>query len=250
MLTVCCYRWVVTEVAATGARADTRATIVGAAARLLREQGMAGVTTRAVAHAADVQAPTIYRLFGDKDGLLDAVAEHVMQTYVAAKPDGLGAPDADLGADLRSGWLRHVAFGLANAELYVLLNAQTRSRQSPAIGAGQRVLRARMHRLAAAGMLRVDEQRATEMFHAAGNGTILAILSKPAHERDPAFEKSMFDSVARAILLDVPAPSGSGTAALTIAFATVVPHLATLTDAERALMTEWLTRAVTDLQNS
>ena len=48
------------------------------AARLLREQGAAAVTTRAVAMAAGVQAPTIYRLFGDKDGLLDAVAEYVL----------------------------------------------------------------------------------------------------------------------------------------------------------------------------
>ncbi|WP_338419811.1 TetR family transcriptional regulator [Streptomyces klenkii] len=33
------------------------------------------MTTRAVAAAAGVQAPAIYRLFGDKDGLLEAVAE-------------------------------------------------------------------------------------------------------------------------------------------------------------------------------
>ena len=232
-----------------GTRAETRATIIDAASRLLREQGMDAVTTRAVAHAADVQAPTIYRIFGDKDGLLEALAEHVMRTYVAAKPDPPDAPDADLVADLRSGWQMHVEFGLANAELYILLNARTRTRPSPAIAAGQQVLRARMHRLAAAGLLRVDEQRATEMFHAAGNGTILSILSEPAHERDPSFEKAMFDSVARAILLDVSALPGSGAAALTIAFATVVPRLETLTEAERALMTEWLTRAVTGLQN-
>lgn len=83
-----------------------------------------------------------------------------------------------------------------------------------------------------------------------GNGTILAILSKPPHERDPAFEKAMFDSVAQAILFNVPAVSGPGTAARTVAFATVVPHLAGPTDAERALITEWLTRAVADLQNN
>jgi AcrR family transcriptional regulator len=36
--------------------------------------GRRAVTTRAVAAGAGVQAPTIYRLFGDKDGLLDALA--------------------------------------------------------------------------------------------------------------------------------------------------------------------------------
>ena len=35
--------------------------------------------------AAGVQPPTIYRLFGDKVGLLDAVTEHGFQTYLADK---------------------------------------------------------------------------------------------------------------------------------------------------------------------
>ena len=71
---------------------EVRASIVEAAARLLHEEGARAVTTRGVAQAAGVQAPTIYRLFGDKDGLVQAVAEHVMATYVAAK--SVPAPDA------------------------------------------------------------------------------------------------------------------------------------------------------------
>ena len=57
----------------TDARGATRARIVDVAARLLQTDGPAAVTTRAVAEGAGVQAPTIYRLFGDKEGLLDAV---------------------------------------------------------------------------------------------------------------------------------------------------------------------------------
>ena len=64
-------------------RADVRAGILAATARLLAEEGADAVTTRAVAQASGVQAPTIYRLFGDKDGLVDALAEHVMAGYVA-----------------------------------------------------------------------------------------------------------------------------------------------------------------------
>ena len=74
-----------TDTKTTADRRETRENLVQVAARLLREQGAAAVTTRAVALAAGVQAPTIYRLFGDKDGLLDAVAEHVLATYVAEK---------------------------------------------------------------------------------------------------------------------------------------------------------------------
>ena len=48
--------------------------IAPAAADLLQSGGIDAVSTRAVAAAAGVQPPTIYRQFGDKDGLLDAVA--------------------------------------------------------------------------------------------------------------------------------------------------------------------------------
>jgi len=66
-------------------RLKTRATIVDCAARLLRERGAGGVTTRAVAQAAGMQAPTIYRFFEDKDALLDAVAERAHTGPVAEK---------------------------------------------------------------------------------------------------------------------------------------------------------------------
>ena len=54
----------------------TRERIVACAAELLTRGGREALTTRAVASAAEVQQPTIYRLFGDKEGLLEAVAEH------------------------------------------------------------------------------------------------------------------------------------------------------------------------------
>ena len=67
-------------------RDQTRAQLVAVAAHLLATHGPDAVTTRAVALAAGVQAPTIYRLFGDKNGLLGAVAEHGFASYLARKP--------------------------------------------------------------------------------------------------------------------------------------------------------------------
>ena len=87
--------------------------------------------------AAGVQAPTIYRLFGDKDGLLDALAEHVFSAYVAGK-----APSAttdDPVADLRAGWDTHIGFGLANPELFALLTDPAPRR--PLTGHGRRPAR-------------------------------------------------------------------------------------------------------------
>src|SRR3954453_8395374 len=139
------------------ARQDVRSSIVDAASRLLRDEGARAVTTRAVAQAAGVQAPTIYRLFGDKDGLSDAVAETAMATYVAAKAVGT---DADPVAELRSGWRMQVDFALVNPELYALLSAPGRGDDSPATAAGLEVLRARVRRLAARGLLRGDGEAA------------------------------------------------------------------------------------------
>jgi AcrR family transcriptional regulator len=214
---------------------------VKVAAQLLREQGAAAVTTRAVAQAAGVQAPTIYRLFGDKDGLLDAVAEHVFAAYVADKV--LVEDGDDPIADLRAGWDTHIGFGLANAALFALLTDPGRGTPSPAAAAGLKVLRARVRRVAAIGRLRVAERRAVELIHAAGTGAVLTLLSMPPEERAPDLADAMYDAVMQAILTDVPALAEDNTIAAAVAFRTVVPRLSMLTDAERALLSQWLDRA-------
>ncbi|RAO50220.1 Tetracycline repressor protein class A [Micromonospora noduli] len=223
-------------------RDDVRAGIVSAATELLREKGANAVTTRAVAQAAGVQAPTIYRLFGDKDGLIDAVAEHVMATYVSGKAV---AADGDPVADLRAGWRAHVEFGLTNPELYALIATRGSGAPSPATVAGLDVLRRRVRRLAASGLLRVDEERALMMIHSAGNGTILTLLGMPADQRDPGLGEAMLDAVLTSILATTPITPDTTANAVAVTFATVLPNLPGLTDAERALMAEWLHRSLT-----
>jgi len=230
-------------------RDEVRAGIVAAAARLLHEQGADAVTTRAVAQAAGVQAPTLYRLFGDKDGLVDAVAEHVMATYVAEKA-GSAAEGGDPVEVLRDAWRAHVDFGLAHPELHALLSTAGRRDLSPATAAGIEVLRRRVHRVAAAGLLRVDEERAVAMIHAAGSGTVLALLETPVDRRDAGLSDAVLDAVLHALLHDAPAVADTGPRALAVAFATVVPDLPGLSDAERTLMAEWLARAVRGLRGA
>lgn len=227
-------------------RDELRSGIVAAAARLLREEGAEAVTTRAVAQAAGVQAPTIYRLFGDKDGLVAAVAEHVMATYVAAKSTAAqAAPDYPV-ADLRAGWRMHVEFGLTNPELYALIGGPGAA--SPATLAGIAVLRARIGRLAAAGLLQVDEQRALMMIHAAGNGTVFALLGVPEQDRDPGLADAMFDAVLARICTAAPAVPSTTMTAVAVTFARTVPDLPGLTEAERAVLAEWLDRSLGHLQ--
>ena len=219
---------------------DNRASLVEVAAQLLRDHGPAAVTTRAVAQTAGVQPPTIYRLFGDKDGLLDAVAEHVFAQYVAEKV--VVQDDGDPLSDLRVGWDLHIGFGLTNGALFGLLIDPSRHARSPAAAAGLDVLRSRVHRVAAAGRLRVPETRAVDLIQAAGNGALLTLLTMPPERRTLELADAMYDAVMGAILTDAPVATGGDAAVAAIAFRTVVPDLPALTEAERAVMAEWLDR--------
>jgi AcrR family transcriptional regulator len=245
------YRWNMID--APSRRSDTRSKIVDVAARLLREHGPAAVTTRGVAEGAGVQAPTIYRLFGDKDGLLDAVAEHVMATYASAKAaivQAASADNVDPLDDLRAGWEMQIDFGVANPALFRLLSDPDRVLHSPAAQSGRRVLESRVHRVAVTGRLRVSEQRAVNIILAAGIGAIQTLLSTPAEQRDAGLAESMYEAVLRQILTDAPEHPGNGPMATTVAFRAVAPQLDMLSDAEQQLLTEWLDRVVDALSGA
>ena len=230
-------------------RDRTRTEIVQAAARLLQEGGATAVTTRGVAEAAGVQAPALYRLFGDKDGLLEAVAEHVMDTYVQAKAAEARAAVDPLD-DLRRGWASYLDFGLANPALFALLTDPRRSADSPASRAGMQVLAARVHRLAEHGLLRTGEARAVALVHAAGVGTVSPLLALPASRRDPGLAQAMLDAVLQQVL-HVPSGDGvqdtgeePGLVPAAVRLRAHADELTALSAPERLLLAEWLDRVV------
>ncbi|GAB2530815.1 TetR/AcrR family transcriptional regulator [Paramicrobacterium agarici] len=225
----------------------SRSTIIDAAARLLTDRGVDAVTTRRVSAEAGVQPPTLYRLFGDKDGLLDAVAEHVMETFVAnkaAEASAATANDVDPVDDLRAGWEMQIEFGLSNPVLFSLVNAPGRGAPSPAALAGLDILRERVHRVATAGRLRVSEQRAVGLIRSAGSGVVFTLLTTSPEDRDPDLASSMIDTVMREILTDAPPRGGDSSTATTIAFRAIAPNLPALSDAERQLLVDWLDRSI------
>lgn len=82
----------------TGRRRDrpVRAeTVARAALALVNSDGLDSLTMRRLATSLDVQLPTIYRLFGSKQALLDEMSE----TLLAAVPERLAAPGG--GVDWR-----------------------------------------------------------------------------------------------------------------------------------------------------
>ncbi len=224
----------------TQRRDITRDRIVKAAAGLLRDQGSAAVTTRRVAHEAGLQPPALYRFFQGKDDLLDAAAAHVFAEHVASKQTT--APSDDPVEDLRAGWNTQISFGLANPYVYGLLLDPARARDAPAQVNGVLILAERVHRIAAAGRLRVSEERAVNLIRSAGIGTIHTLLTLPPEQRDPHLADAAFDAIARAILADKPAVPTQDPAAVIAAFRTLLPELPSLSKAEAALLDEWLQR--------
>jgi AcrR family transcriptional regulator len=230
------------DVDTSPAAPSPRARILAATAELLTEGGREAVSTRAVGAAAGVQAPTIYRLFGDKQGLLDAVATEGFAAYLKDKT-GL-APTADPVADLRTGWDLHVDFGLANPALYLLMYAEPRpgATPPPAAVAGAEILAAHIRRVAEAGRLKVGEERAAQLVHAAGSGTTISLIALPEDRRDPELSTLAREAVIAAITTDAPVTETPGPVTAAVALRAVLPQTTALTDGEQRLLGEWLDR--------
>jgi AcrR family transcriptional regulator len=193
---------------------------------------------------AGVQAPTIYRLFGDKSGLLQAVAEHGFASYVGRKHLD---PEADPVEGLRAGWELHVGFGLANPELFRLMHTALRTPGGQAVAeTGAAVLRARVHRVAEAGRLRVTERRAVDLIRAAGTGVVFTLIDQAEGERDGTLADTAWESVCATILAGATVgaatagPASRAAAAVTLRAG--LPELTALTASERALLGDWLDR--------
>lgn len=220
---------------------DTHERILAETTRLLATGGKDAVSTRAVSAAAGVQAPTIYRLFGDKQGLLDAAAAYGLAEYLASKDRR--EPSGDPVDDLRTGWEEHVDLGLANPALYLLMYGEPRPEpSSPAAVAAYGILAAMIHRIAEAGRLRVGEDRATQLVHAVGHGTTLTLIGTPPERRDRMLSELAREAVISAITTD-PAPSAPpGPAQAATTLRAVLPQTTMLSAPERELLTEWLDR--------
>jgi AcrR family transcriptional regulator len=221
--------------------AGPRARIVEAAGRLLEEGGEDAVSTRAVSAAAGVQAPTIYRLFGDKQGLLDAVVTHGFERYLAEKT--VREETDDPVADLRTGWDLHVGLALERPALYTLMYARPNGEgHSPAARAAFAVLAALVRRIAAAGRLRVPEDRAVGLVHAAGSGAALSLIAVPAARRDPGLSAAAREAIVAAITTDAAEALAPGPIAAAVTLRAALDDVAVLTEAERGLLAEWLDR--------
>ncbi|BBC98664.1 TetR/AcrR family transcriptional regulator [Streptomyces rochei] len=226
-----------------------RRRIVDAAVALLENGGPDAVSTRAVAAAAGMQPPAIYRLFGDKEGLLEAVAEHGYAQFLERKRAQLDPAPLDPVQELRCGWDMVVEFGVSRPELFAVMNRATGRGSDAAHRAGLEILQGRVRWLAAGGWLRVDEELAAQIIRATGLGAVTTWHSTPADRRDPELLTVLRESMVAAVTRAEPAvpAAESGPAAAARALRAALPDDAdVLSDAEQRLLREWLTRLAAD----
>ena len=213
------------------------------------------MTTRAVAEAAGVQPPVLYRLFRDKRGLLDAVTEYGFALYLSEKRQPYSTEDPI--HFLRDGWARHIRFGLAHPELYLLMYADPNSVQTGrSVPHGRPGLRAHMQNIAAAGRLRLPIGLAADLFHGAACGVVMTLLAATEKERDMALSQVACEAALASILTDHPVTRDSTAAAaantlrvqLLHTDAQRLPASRLFSKAETSLMLDWLARLTDPLQ--
>lgn len=223
----------------------TRDRVLDATVALLSHGGREAVTTRAVSERAGVQPPAIYRLFGDKQGLLEAAAAYGFARYLDRK--SARPPSADPVDDLRRGWDEHVALGLDNPALYRLMYAEPRPGTPPAAATeAYAVLGALIRRIAVAGRLAVTEERAAQLVHAAGHGVTLTLIAQPEGVRDPALPALAREAVIAAITTDERTATPAGPVGAAVALRAALPRTTVLTGGERALFDELVLRLADD----
>jgi len=212
--------------------------ILEKAAELLAQSVSGEISTRAVCEAAGVTQPVLYRLFGDKDGLLAAVADRVWGEYLEMKR--AAEPSSDPLDDLRTGWDNHTAFALRHPHAYRLVFASSLATRPAAFAEAMGLLQGILNRLAEAGRLRVEPAEAARIVMAANSGVALGLILRPESYPEVTASAATRDAVLGALITDA-APGDPLAAAAT----TLAAHLGsseTFTPAERSLLAEWLQR--------
>ncbi|QMU98681.1 TetR/AcrR family transcriptional regulator [Microbacterium esteraromaticum] len=213
--------------------------ILETAAELLAQSATGDISTRAVCEAAGVTQPVLYRHFGDKDGLLAAVADRVWGEYLSSKR--AAESSADPLDDLRSGWDNHTAFALRHPHAYRLVFASTLATRPAAMAEAMSLLQGILHRLAAQGRLRIPAADAARVVMAANSGVALGLILRPEEYPDASASGTTRDAVLGSLVIDG-APEHDPVAAAAITLTTRLGSAEAFTPAERSLLAEWLQR--------
>jgi AcrR family transcriptional regulator len=180
------------------ARTDRREKIFEAALALIREQGAAAATVRAICDRAGVKPPTIYHYFGDLPGLHRAVTEAVFAESLRRKG---GEPRDDALEEIEAGWDAYVDFAADEPNLFAVMNQEIASAPLPANAlASFARLEENFRRLGRTRDIRHDPQTAAQMTWAAAHGA--ACLAAGSQHGLPDYRR-FSDGLKHAVLAEI-----------------------------------------------
>ncbi|MEV4350898.1 TetR/AcrR family transcriptional regulator [Actinoplanes sp. NPDC049596] len=220
-----------------------REALIQAAERQLAASADGDIATRAVCEEVGVTQPVLYRLFGDKRGLLDAVADAGFERYARRKA-ALEITD-DPVADMYVGWDDHMTFAAENPALYQLMFAPRAGAASSAHRRILELLEATLVRTAAAGALTTTPELAAQLILPANIGVALSRIAQPSLFDDPGLSHRARDAVFAAVLTEAPKTQGPDPVrALARQLRSQLSLTGTekLEPAETALLDRWLER--------
>ena len=108
---------------------STREKIIQEAERLLRQEGLAGLSLRKVAKAAGIQAPSIYEHFDSKEAVLDQVRQRVMVQVLERFQEARGMADSPLEQLVEAG-AAYVRFAREEQAVFQLFFSVFRSQRT------------------------------------------------------------------------------------------------------------------------
>jgi AcrR family transcriptional regulator len=220
---------------------DTRKEMLRVAEAQLQASPERDISTRAVCDAVGVGAPVLYRLFGDKNGLLSAVVDRAFQRYLASKR-AQKLSDDPVG-DLYSTWDAHLSFALKNQAVYRIAYAPGLTAVPSGVEEARKLLVKRLIRCAEVGRLNTTPDEAAQIMMAACTGVALSLITQPQTFSHPALSHRVRDAVLRELLVDAGTEdrNGNGLKSVALQMAALIQTTHTpLTEPEVSMMLQWL----------
>jgi AcrR family transcriptional regulator len=187
---------------ATDSGTSTAQRVLEVAGAVLRDEGSSALTTRRVCELAGITAPTLYHHFGDKHGLMRALAARELHRFFAEKRSM--RPTADALADLMRGWDDWIGFARANPQLVAALR-QGDDGTIALRQAAEAIVIERLDRLPGERPLRVSKQVAAQAL-VAGANTVVQLMLDGVGQRELDKVNALLKGALLAALLG---PAGS-----------------------------------------
>lgn len=228
-------------------RTSARDRLLLAGAQLLEQTEVGDVSTRAICELAGVQAPTLYHHFGSKQRLLDEVVSHGFRDFLATCEAEDASPDPFQA--IRDGWDIHVRFGVEHPTFYAYIYARaTTGARCGVVSDVEAMLLKALEPAARQGLLTVTPAVAAAEILAASTGVIMTLITTPEAERDPLLSTRVRDAIRAAVTVQHAQEGGGQSvtpASAAVALLSVLDDAdAALSNTERALLRDWLTRLV------